>query len=345
MKVTPFLSVFLLSAAAASAGPVYHVTYLGNLGSFGPLLALGLNNNNQVVGGGLAGGSPFFWSNGVMTDLAAGSPYGLGVQRVNDSGQAVGFVQGISIFRQAAIHSIGSMEVVPLFPGSGGANGLGINSSGHIVGETALPGQPLHAFLYAGGVLTDLGAFGGDTRAVAINDSGIIAMTSNNAGVTRSFVRAGGITTEITLGGASATVYDINAAGQIVGTGQTASGEWRGFVYGNNTITDLGSFSPLGINDLGDMVGSTPAGPAVLLGGTIYQLNSILDSAGTPFPITYVSDINNQRAIVGNGAEQRVYDRPLLFTLVSDVPEPGTLGMVAASFGVIALLRRRLNRP
>ncbi|MBN9690772.1 MAG: immunoglobulin domain-containing protein [Verrucomicrobia bacterium] len=110
----------------------------------------------------------------------------------------------------------------------------GINSSGVIVGRMALvPDGPKHAFRYLGNGLEDLG----------------------------------------TLGGTASEALDVNASGQIVGNAQTASGQWRPFLYQEGVLTDLNSLLPVGssttlvrvyqINDAGAMVGE-----AVINGAT-----------------------------------------------------------------------------
>lgn len=331
-----------MSVIASNAAPIYHVTYLGGF-NFGPLHPFGLNSGNQVVGGGDGGtsGPSFLWSAGVLTALPLG-----GAVEINDSGQVLGYLGGP---RQAAIYSGGTTTLVPLFPGSGGANPRGINSAGDVAGEFAPGGGgEVRGFSYAGGVLTDLGTTipGGGSVAMAINDSGVIAGHSFTAtGVTpaftRGFVYSGGVMTEIgTLGGASSRAVDINNLGQIVGSAQTAAGESHGFLYFNGVMTDLGTFVPVSINDSGMMTGFTPQGPALYSGGTVSQLSALLDSAGTPFPIGSVHQINNQGAIVAVGFEQRVYDRPLLLTPVSDVPEPSAFLATAVIAAAILTSRR-----
>jgi probable HAF family extracellular repeat protein len=68
-----------------------------------------------------------------------------------------------------------------------------------------------------------------------------------------------------TLGGAGATATAIDSLGQVVGTAETSTGAFDGFLWNNGTMTDLGnSFSPAAINDSGVIVG----GQLVDSGGT-----------------------------------------------------------------------------
>src|ERR1039458_9086707 len=49
----------------------------------------------------------------------------------------------------------------------------GINASGQVVGSAQIAGDATwHAFLYSGGIMTDLGTLGGYTAAIGINASG-----------------------------------------------------------------------------------------------------------------------------------------------------------------------------
>ena len=45
--------------------------------------------------------------------------------------------------------------------GGGSSVGLDINNSGQVTGYSTLPSGATHAFLYSGGVMTDLGTLGG----------------------------------------------------------------------------------------------------------------------------------------------------------------------------------------
>src|SRR5262249_7117681 len=64
-----------------------------------------------------------------------------------------------------------------------------------------------------------------------------------------------------TLGGDTSYAHGINDAGQVVGTSLDAAGQWRGFLWQNGRLHDLGlpagygSCNPVGINAAGPVVG------------------------------------------------------------------------------------------
>ncbi len=123
-----------------------------------------------------------------------------------------------------------------------------INNDGVIVGVARVDAAHTRPFVYANGVMTDLGSFGGITgSAFAINDAGtIVGRSFLNSQTGHAFVYDNG--TMVDIGGSAA--FDINQQGQVVGN----SGP-RGFLYSDGVMQDLGSAIPYRINDRGLIVG------------------------------------------------------------------------------------------
>jgi probable HAF family extracellular repeat protein len=100
-----------------------------------------------------------------------------------------------------------------------------------------------------GWTTTDLGTLPSDFRssnAVAINASGLIVGWSSSVVGPSSSQHAvvwdhGQLTDIGTLGGNGSTAEDVNDAGQVVGSSQTASGQWHPFIWRGGTKRDLGS--------------------------------------------------------------------------------------------------------
>lgn len=120
--------------------------------------------------------------------------------------------------------------------------------------------------------LTPLGSFsGGTTEANAINDAGDVVGCSvaviNGASVRRAFLYSNGQLVD--LGSLVTDGYscaeDINDSGQITGSSATATGEQRGFIYQNGTMTSLG--------DAGSSSNGNSINNAGLVAGWAYDLN------------------------------------------------------------------------
>ena len=162
----------------------------------------------------------------------------------------------------------------------GGANtyGEGINSAGHVVGFSEVTPGVDHGFRWVDadanghvnpGELVDLGTLGGtNSRAWAINDSGIVAGESETAdGHTHAFIYndLAGMVDLGTLGGTDSWAYGINAAGYVVGMSLDSNGEKHAFIWDGIGMTDLNALLPAGseweltvargLNDIDEVVG------------------------------------------------------------------------------------------
>ncbi len=221
---------------------------------------------------------------------------------INTVGQVVGQIGNV-----AATWSGGSVSAIPNTFGGFNSVALGINDSGHIVGaaETGTL-NVFHAFLFAGGVMTDLGTLGGASSfASGINSAGQIVGSSQNAGgVTRAFLHSGGVMTDLlTLGGTSSNATKINNSGQIVGSSQiSGDAETHAFLHQGGAMTDLGTLGGtdsrgFAVNDAGQVVGSSrPAGSSddhafLYTGGAMVDIS--------PAKAAVALGLNNRGHVVG----------------------------------------------
>lgn len=145
-----------------------------------------------------------------------------------------------------------------------------INNSGEIVGSVQIESGATLAALYAGGLLTEIGGFGGSySVARAINEHGLITGVSETAegGLHAFLYNRQGILTDIGAGFAGSTnAFSINNKGQVVGQARTEDGP-RAFLYSQGQYTILpvlGTGTTAGawdINDKGTIVGDSSLNP------------------------------------------------------------------------------------
>jgi probable HAF family extracellular repeat protein len=187
----------------------------------------------------------------------------------------------------------------------------GINNLGQIVGSANLYGSPLtnHAFLYQGGVMTDLGTLGD-----YINVLGPVS---------------------------SSAAYSINNSGQIVGWSYTSSGAIHAFLYDEGTMTDLGTLpgdqqsKARWINDNGQIVGWTvPAGPqhAFLYDIPSATMSDLGTLGGTA---SFAYGINKNGLIVGDSWTNTSMSSDLAFVYSNGVM--ATLGRLSNQPAIQAL--------
>jgi probable HAF family extracellular repeat protein len=82
-----------------------------------------------------------------------------------------------------------------------------------------------------------------------------------------------------TLGGGWSHAVGINDRGQVVGAGETPSGDVHAFLWDKGTLTDIGNFLPAAINNRGQIVGMNRAGAVIWERGVITELGTL----GGPF--------------------------------------------------------------
>jgi probable HAF family extracellular repeat protein len=133
-------------------------------------------------------------------------------------------------------------------PGDSAAFARGINDAGQVVGASCDgTGSQCHAFLWSGGVMTDLGTLGGTySAAFGINAAGhVVGESANATGAYHAFLWHAGAMTDLgTLGGNASSAFSINDAGQVVGWSDTEQGylpPHHAFLWDAGAMTDLGT--------------------------------------------------------------------------------------------------------
>jgi probable HAF family extracellular repeat protein len=321
----------------------YNVIDLGTLGS-GTSWAYDLNNSNQVVGyAATAAGQDhaFLFSDangngaadpGEMVDLGvlAGdtASYAYGV---SDAGEVVG------TSRSVPLGTDGEERAVRFIPGAGptdlglgrGSNGYGssasdVNAASQVVGG-ALSGEGANYYVpFLRSVSGTVATFTlpapynlwGEARA--INDAGSVVGYSGGPLGDSGFIRsASGVMTPVGHDNPALPynyAWDLNDAGQVVGEGFNSAGDYRGFLWQDGAVTDLGtlpgmgSSEAFGVNNAGAVVGRAeqPDGTAgstrafLYRDGAMRDLNDLIPADAGWF-IAEARAINDHGAIAAVG--------------------------------------------
>lgn len=352
----------------ALAAP-YTLTVLPFLSGGNFLVAEDINNHGQVTGFGYtSNGSArvFVWDaaqgmqvlpNPTNDSFVANLGWG-----INDAGQVVG---------SAVTPSLGAFRWDPTngyafagdLPGNQtNSKGLGINSSGTIVGDSsATTGTRAFRWDQTNGMI-DLGDLPGGSNissAYKINDVGQVVGDSDAASGTRAFRwdETNGMVDlgDLPGGGDFSNAKDINNLGQVVGLSNMSTGQ-RGFLCDQMSgMQDLGELAggidqsvALGINDHGIVVGrshSNLGNRAVLWDAaqSIVDLNTLIGPAALTFTLYQADAINNFGMIIGIGLESNGTQRAFVLTPSSAAaPAPGALGLLG--FGSLLFFGYRHRR-
>ena len=350
MRKTLFVLICLLVAifaTSASAAPTrYQVVEL-------PIFsASSINDIGQVTGNYYQAA---IWQSGIgITQLPYG---GLGYSwnmacQINNLGQVAGW-SGDGNYTHAVIWNGTDMIDVGSLGGEEGGGLTCINDYTKVAGFSMNADGFYRAFTWRPGTtITELPILRypfGESYAYDINEAGQVVGTSNAKAV---LWEDDG--TPVDLGGLPcglldrSTAYAINDHGQVVGRTEDIDNiRSRAFIRSPGCdLIDLGTLggthaSPTDINNLGQVVGGSD-----LLNGNfrafiwesstgMIDLNTLIDTA-LERPLSKASAINENGWIVASNSH-RSY-------LLTPVPEPGSMAVLASGLGGLLLLRRNYRR-
>jgi probable HAF family extracellular repeat protein len=355
--------IAILVFSPALAAPVYTITDLGSLG--GTLTeGTAINARGEVTGYSYTAGNShsraFLYNGASMRDLGqfyVGNTENTGGFGINARGQVTGYDIDEGSGRRAflwpipgafpwvAMQNIGTLGTTALRAIGYDSWGQGINDSGEVTGySTATYDGPLHAFLYDGASMHDLGTPGGTTSyGYGINASGKVTgnAATNGDSATHAFLYDGASMQDLgTLGGTDSFGRAINASGKVTGFSRiTGSYDLHAFLYDGASMQDLGTLGGTdsygyGINASGEVVGwsdtDLKGGYAAFLydDGAMYDLNDLIsptDPLYGSIHFTGAAGINDLGQIVANTATRA-------FLLTPSIPEPSTWALLVTGF-------------
>jgi hypothetical protein len=329
-------------ASAALAAPTIYT--LSPLSGYTGINVSAINDSGAAVGyctNSSGGAKSFIWTvSGGMVSL--GGTGALYARDNNNAGQIVGDSStGESIYWANTT----TASVITLAGYNGGIANE-INESGQVVGRAG------YNMTLAGGTNATSNRKGyvwdsiGNTIVFSPNANGIVVqefldINDNGVAVGGQRARYDATTSTMTLLGSGTwgTGRDINNAGTAVGTDgvnyafqQTSGG----------VITPLGALTgysssqttPMGINELGQVVGDCGYGGAAFIweNGTMTALNTVLGNSS--WNLKNANDINESGWIVGQGTLNGAAVGYVM------TPEPATMSLLALG-GLGAIIRRR----
>jgi probable HAF family extracellular repeat protein len=239
---------------------------------------------------------------------------------VNDSGTVVGNYFTSAGYSQAYRWDNGTVTELPSLGGPATVASF-IDPGGIVLGLAMRADGVVRAVYWTSKGPFDLGSLGGAAHpcssARAINSHGIIVGESCTDGPGTHavrFRRPGEIDDLGTIGGGWSAAIAVNDAGVIVGYGEVPNGRYRGFVYAEGKMTDVGvvpgfpvtqllaiNASAVAVGNAYDASGSNSSHGIVYGSGKLVDLNALVDR--TPFLIQAALGVNDAGEIVAQASD------------------------------------------
>jgi probable HAF family extracellular repeat protein len=259
---------------------------------------------------------------------------------VNASGTAAG--SATTQFGYTHATSSSGSGIVDLTLNSTASEGTAaaINGAGTIAGTQFINGEA-YASLWSNGAAQTIGGVG--SYAMAINDAGQTAgMFTTAGGQGHAFVTPGDALTGSSIedlgtlaGGTWSSAYGINSSGEVAGSGNLASGAFRGFTWTQGGgYSQLGTFGgansyAMAINDSGVAAGSAQTSGG-WMNAFITNGSQLIDLGTLGGMSSYAYGINDQGEVVGYSnlsgtgeTDAFLYENGVMIDLNSLIDTPG----------------------
>jgi probable HAF family extracellular repeat protein len=294
--------------AVPPAGP--QAVRLGTLGG-NSSYAIRINGRKQILGSSTVSPDrdethPFLWENGVMRDLSL-DPGGLSwAEDLNEAGHVVG---GSADREDGSTYGAwwanGITSRLALLPGSRSCQATAINNVGLITGFCVVYPDPVRlelvGVLWRNAILERIPAPAGlQLYPFDVNDDGAVIGIAFRDNEVFKFLWRNGVLTNIdeAAAGAFSEVVAINNPGDIAGYGPGPS-FLQALVWDGQVVVGVGDPSTsniaAGLNNLGDVVGSSNRSGAVWTNGRTIEL---VPPAG--YAIAMASAVNDGGDVAGN---------------------------------------------
>jgi probable HAF family extracellular repeat protein len=201
-----------------------------------------------------------------------------------------------------------------------------VSAGGRVAGCAETASGEIHAFVWQGGTMTDLGrgaAASGNSCALAVNDQGLAAGRASTGELV--LWRSGNVEPL----GFSGDIGDMNASGLVVGT-READGARQAFAYRDGVVTGLGDASvpseATAVNARGDIVGRANGRAFLFRDGAMRDLGTLGGNGSVARAINGTGDI------VGQAANEYGQPTPFIYRgSMQALPGPAYSSAVAIS--------------